>query len=124
MQRQRTAVRLFGRIEELRDTEVEQLHLPVVRHQDVGRLEVPVHDEIAVRVLDGLGHHEKELQAPGERQPVSVAVAVNRFALDQLHREERAAVIRRAAVEQLGDGWMIERGEDRSLLPEASEDGI
>ena len=41
-------------VEQLRNPEVEQLELALRGDEDVGRFDVPMHDEIAVRVLDGV----------------------------------------------------------------------
>ena len=39
-------------VEQLGDAEIEQAHFAGGRHQDVGRLEVAVHDQVGVRVAD------------------------------------------------------------------------
>ena len=56
------ARRGFARIEQLRDAEVEQLRRAFGRHQDVGGLQVAVHDQVLVRVLDGAADVEEQLQ--------------------------------------------------------------
>ena len=53
------------RVELLGDAEVEQLHRPVGRHQDVRRLEIAVDDAVAVRVLHRLAHRAEQPQPLG-----------------------------------------------------------
>ena len=53
-------------VEELGDAEVEELHLALVGHQDVGGLEIAVDDQPDVRVRDGARNLEEELAAGRE----------------------------------------------------------
>jgi hypothetical protein len=86
--RERRAVRGLGAIvEELRDAEVDELHLPVLRHEDVRGLQVAVQDELRVRVGHGLEHGEEE---PHPRRSVESALPApggDRLALDELEHE-------------------------------------
>ena len=66
----------------------------------------------------------KELESFGDVQLMRVAVVVQRLPFDKLHDEVRQAVVSGAAVEQAGDVWMIERGEDLSLFAEAAQDEV
>jgi len=55
-----------GRVEHvdlLGNAEVEQLHAAFRRHQDVGWLQIPVHDGLAVRVLNGVADLQKQPKA-------------------------------------------------------------
>jgi hypothetical protein len=78
-----------GSVEQLGDAEVEQLHLPVGGDQDVGRLQVAVHDEMSVRVDHRIADGAEELEAALHIKSASIAVAVDGIAFDQLHREVR-----------------------------------
>ena len=70
--------------------------------QDVGGLEVAVDDPLLVRVL----HRRADLAEQGEPgvqvEAMGVAILGDRDPLDQLHDEERAAVVGRAGVEDAG----------------------
>ena len=94
--------------EELGDAEVEELQRAIVGHQDVRRLEVPVDDEVAVGVLHGVAHVEEEFQSSLDRQATRVAVSVDRFSLDVLHREPGQSVRSHAPVEEASDVRVLE----------------
>src|SRR6185369_5631797 len=55
---------------------------------------------------------------------MTVAITVERLALDKLHYEVGQSIFSRAAVEQAGNVWMIERCEYLTLFAEATEDEI
>ncbi|HET7925583.1 MAG TPA: hypothetical protein VFL30_11835 [Rhodanobacteraceae bacterium] len=88
-----------ARLEQLGQTEVEQLHDPIARDENVRRLEVAVDDETVVRRLDGGGHLRKQSETFANAELSRVAVLVDRLAIDELHDEKRNAVGRDAAVE-------------------------
>jgi hypothetical protein len=116
--------RRLGRValyQQLGDPEIEQLDLPIGRDQDVGRLEVPVHHQIAVGILDGVAHREEETETAIERKPAAVAVSVDRLALHVLHGEPWQAFAGDAAVQQLRDVRMVQRGEDLALLEKSAD---
>ena len=79
-------------------------------------------DEVAVRVGHGRADGEEELQPPLHREALLVAVLHEREALDVLHDEVGQPVLRLAAVEDLGDVRVVERGENLPLVAEAAED--
>ena len=87
--RPRRQRKLLG-IEELRDPEVEQLGDPVRRHQQVARLQVAVHHQALVGVLDGAAGGDEEIEPLAQRRPPAGAPQVDRLALDALHDEVRA----------------------------------
>ncbi len=68
--RQRCGVSLAA--EELRDAEVQQLHGALLGHQDVGRLDVPVDDQLLMGVLHRLAYREEERQPAVDAEPVGV----------------------------------------------------
>ena len=59
-----------------------------------------------------------------DRQPLLVAVAIDRHALDELHHEVRLAVGGRAAVQQPRDVRMIQRGQRLALGLEPAHDAV
>ena len=89
----------------------------VGRHEDVGRLDVPVHHQVLVGVLHGPADVEEEAQALPDAEAFLGAQYRERPALDVLHDEVRAAVRRGAAVEKAGDVGMLQVREDLSLGP-------
>ncbi len=78
---------------ELRQAEVEHLHLPGRRHENVGRLDVAMHDSLGVRrhqcIRDLHPHVEHFLQHHG----MSRDVLLQAFAVELLHHDERVPVI-------------------------------
>ncbi len=81
------------------------LHDAVVGHEDVGRLDVAVHDEAGVRALQAFGHlhgdveNARRLALPAREPPL------HRLAFEQFHDDERAAAVV-ADVEDAADGGM------------------
>ena len=105
-------------LEELRDPEVQQLHLALLVHQDVGRLQVPVHDELTLGIAKCVAHVGEEPESSPHTQPRLVAVPGDRHPVDVLHRQPRAAVGRDPTVVQPGDVPMLEPCEYLSLTEE------
>ena len=108
-------------LEELGDAEIEELRGAVGRHQDIRGLEVPVHDEVLVGVLDGTAYGAEDLQALRNRQLLRVAIAVDRLTLDVFEDEVGHALLGRPAVEQPRHVGMVEGGQDLPLAAEAGE---
>ena len=98
------------RVEQLGDAEVEQLHLAGLGDEDVRRLQIPVHDQVRVGVLDGLADLEQKLHPALHRQPTPVAVLEQRRSVDELHHEVGEAVLGDAAVEERRDVRVLEVG--------------
>jgi hypothetical protein len=66
-------------------TEVQHLHLPPRRDEEIGRLQVAVHDAFAVRGVERIGDVLAERQHIVERQRAAGDAGLQRFALEQLH---------------------------------------
>ncbi len=121
-QRQRLATLLRQRLvrvvgEQLGDAEVEQLGLTVRRHQDVRGLEVAVHHELAMRVGHRVADHQEEPQAFGQ---IDLArVGEQRLAYNQLHHKVGRAAFGAAVIQEPGDVWVHEAGEDASFAAKA-----
>ena len=107
--------------DQLGDAEVEQLRLAAGGDEDVGGLEVAVDHEVLVRVGHRVAHGGKQLQPLVQRQVVGLAVAVDRLALDQLHREVGQALLGDPAVHQPRDPRVLQQRQDPPLLDEAPE---
>jgi hypothetical protein len=78
-----------------------------------------VDDEILMRGIDGAADVDEQAQARRDVEPVTIAVGGDRQTVDVLHHEIRKLPFSRAAVEQLRDVRMTERGEDLPLGDEA-----
>lgn len=75
--------------EKLRDAEVEELHSALARHQDVGRLQVPMNDEMSVGVADRSQHALEHCHSSLDPEPQAIAVLIDRLAIDELEHEVR-----------------------------------
>ena len=107
-----------GALELLGDAEVEQLDPAVAIDQQVGRLEVAMHDQVAMRITHRVQHLQEQHHALAQAEAARIAPSVDGFAIDALHHEIRFAVGADAAIEQGGDVGMLQAGQD---LPFAQE---
>ena len=103
--------------------EVEHLGLSGLLHQDVGGLEVAVDDALVVGVLHRVADPRQQTHAGGEVEAVAVGVLVQRQAADELHREERLAVVGEAGLVDLRDAGVVQPAQDLGLVGEALEQG-
>jgi hypothetical protein len=101
--------------------EVEQLGHALGGHHDVARLEIPMNDQLAMRVLDRRAQREEEPEPLRDREHAIRAVGVQRLALDVFHHQIRQTFGRAATVQKPRDVGMIERGEDLPLASEAPD---
>ncbi|MEZ5459955.1 MAG: hypothetical protein R3E65_11820 [Steroidobacteraceae bacterium] len=106
-------------LEHLGDAEVEQVGFALGIDQDVAGLEVAMHDEIAVRVVDGTTHFHHQLESRAGVERVPVAPGIDRCALDILQHQVGDAVVAAPAIEQSRNVRMRQRGEDLPLGFEA-----
>ena len=112
----------FVRSQQLGDAEVEELRSAVARHEDVGRLEIPMHHQVAVSVGDGPADGTEEIEAAPQVESSSGAVEVQGQALHVLHREVGVPVLGRASVDQAGDRGMLESGQDAAFPTETLDE--
>ena len=106
-------------LEQLGDTEVEQLDLTSDADEHVGRLEVAVNNQVGMRVRDRLQHIEEETETGVDVQPVLVAIVVDALALHVLEHQVRVARLRYTRIDKVGNVRMREPREDVALAPEA-----
>jgi len=112
----------LGGDEQLRDSKVEQLQVPVTRDEDVLRLEVAVGNAALVRRGDALGHLCRPLEGQGQghgslRQPLPQCLA-----LQQLGDEVRLVLVKAHVVE--GDHVrMVHGGGELRLALKPVEEG-
>src|SRR4030095_12655405 len=84
------------------------------------RLDVAMDDQILMRVMHGGTDIAKEAQPLLDAEALPVAVRGDGHSLHVFHDQEREVCIRDAAVEQLRDVRMVQRGKDLSLGDEAA----
>ena len=102
----------------LGDAEVEQLHPALGIDQQVGRLQVAMHHQVAMRVAHGIDHLQEQHDALAQAELPLVAPAVDGLAIHQLHDEPGVAFAADAAVQQGGD---VRVAQPRQDLPFAQE---
>ncbi len=121
---QRPCSRLITRLllaEKLCDSEVQQLHFAVGGHQDIARLQVAMHDQPLVSVLNRIADGAEQFETLGDVQLAFVAPAINRLAVDELHHEVRKTLFGSGGVQEPGNPGMIERRQNLALLPESRQ---
>jgi hypothetical protein len=109
-------------IEQAGSAEIQQLHRSLGVHQDIGRFEIAVHDQVAVGVVDGVADLQQEFQPGGDRQTAAVAEAVDSLPFDQLGNEERVAGRGYPAVHQARDMRVAQRRQDLPLRLKAAQE--
>jgi hypothetical protein len=80
-------LRSAGRIQRLRQAEVQDLHRAVGPHLDVGRLQIAMDDALSVRGVERVGNLPGDRQRLVERQGAARDAPGEVLALDQLHDE-------------------------------------
>jgi hypothetical protein len=80
-----------------------------------------VDDPLLVRVLNRRAHLGEQLQPVPRRDAALVAEPGDRHALDQLHDEERPAVLGRPGVEHPGDVRVVHHRQGLPLGPEPGQ---
>ena len=75
---------LSGRVQELRQSEVEDLGMAVAGHHDVVGLDVSVHDPRLVRPAQRLGHLDADLECGVEIQLLAAHQLAHRGAVHQI----------------------------------------
>ena len=102
---------IFGR-KQFCDAEIEQLWISFIGDEDIRCLDVAVHDQIAVRIVNRRANRDEQLEALAYEQRAAVAVTIDGFAIDILHDQVRCAVLEVAAVDEARDRAMIERRQN------------
>src|SRR5581483_5845656 len=105
-------------LEELCDAEVQKLCRALARDQDVSRLDVPVHDEMRVGVIDCCEHVQEQPQARLQAEPMASAVRIDRLSFHEFEDQVRLAIVE-SGIEQASDVGMIEPFQHATFEPEA-----
>ena len=112
------------RRQELGDAEIEELGAAGGVDEDVRRLEIPVHHQAPVGVVDRLAHLDHQAQPLLQREAAGGAPVGDRSAVDVLEDEVGLAALAAAAVEEARDAGMHEAGEDPALAQEPGQDRL
>ncbi len=99
--------------------EVQKLDLAVRIDEHVGRFDVPMHDQVGMRMSNGREHVEEQTQARLDVEVLAVAVTVDLLALDVLEHEIGLTRRRYARVDQTRNVRMCKAGQNAALAPEA-----
>ena len=108
-----------GLIEQLGDSEIEQTHLPILRHQNIAGLKIAMNDEIGVRILNCASHLQKAIQPLSHTELSGIAMLGDRLAFDVFEREIRLPGVAHARVVQARDVRMRQRCQDVALTRKA-----
>ena len=106
------------RAQQLRDAEIEQLHLAVARHEYVRGLEIAVNDEVTVRVRHRRDHVYEQAHAIDDRQRLRLAIVIDARTIDIFQRQERHTVDTSPCIEKSRNVRMSETRKYLALQPE------
>ena len=96
----------------LGDAEVDELDLAFAIDHHVRRLQVTVHDQCAMRGIDGVEHGKEQLDARTQGQVPRAAILVDRYAVDILHHHIGLPGGRGAAIQHARDARVFQRGQE------------
>src|SRR6185437_879316 len=112
-------IRSILTFEELCDSEVEELHRAVARHEDVARLDVPMNDQVRVRVADGRQDIQEEPQPRLHVERMAGAVGIDRLTFHVLQGQIRLAAFEESRIEQPCNVGMVESRQQQAFQLEA-----
>jgi hypothetical protein len=78
---------------QLREAEVEHLHLLARRDEDVCRFDIAVHDAVRMRGVERVGNLNRDLEHGADRRADGRRCADRGLPLQQLHRDELGAFV-------------------------------
>ena len=110
--------RFLGLGEHLRQAEIDDLHVAVMRQHDVGGLEIAMHDARAVRGGQPGGDIARDARRLADGQRPALDALPQRLAVVERHRDEELAVPF-ADVVHRGDVGMVEGAGGLRLAQEA-----
>ncbi|MNV58626.1 hypothetical protein D3C71_1510120 [compost metagenome] len=106
-------------VEQLGDAEIQQLHLALGGDQDVGGLEVAMHDQVGVGMADHRADLQHQLQAPLQRERQALAVLGDRLAFHIRQRQVRLPLQIHAGIQQMGQVRVLQPRQDLAFAAEA-----
>src|SRR4051812_24266199 len=104
----------------LGEAEVEHLHLALVGHEDIRRLDVAMDDAAAVGGVEGIGDLDAVLRQGRVLDRLPADLLVERLAFEQFHGDELLAVVVADFIDG-ADVAVVQRGCGASLALEALE---
>ena len=102
-------------LEQLGDAEVEQAHQARIGNQNVRRLQVAVHHQIGMGVLNCLQYFLKQPQARANVQPMVIAILGDRLAFDILQRQIRLPLRGHACIVEARDACILKPRQNVAL---------
>jgi len=117
--RERGQVRLqrIRIVEQFGDAEIQQLDLAIVRNEHVGRLQVAMHDQRAMRGFDRAADLQEQCHALSQVESAPARVFGQRLSLDQLERDVGDAAFGHAAFDEACDAGMAQLRQRLALPP-------
>ncbi len=106
-------------VQQFRDAEVQELGDAGRGDQDVGGLQIPMHDQVLMGVMHRGANDGEQLEPRRYVEPMGIAEGVDRNPIDVLHDQIGGAIRQGSAVQEVRDIGMIELGEDLPLYFEA-----
>src|SRR5262249_52984126 len=107
------------RIDQLCNTEIEQLWDTLRCDENIARLKVAMNHQSLVRVMYCGADLTEQLKPLRDRKLKCIAVGVDAVALDQFHDQVWNPVFRGSAIQKTRDVGMIEGSEDLPLMSKA-----
>src|SRR5271157_3752165 len=101
---------------QFRQSEVEYLGLSARSEEDVGWLQIAVHDAFAVRHVERIADLDTDIDDLVQRKRVPVDLLVQALAFQQLHGDEALAVAFLDSIDGADVGMVQGRGGARLLL--------
>ena len=101
-------------------SEVEDIHIAVVSHHDVRRLQIAVDDVFPMRRRKRVGQRNRDVEEPRQRESTTANPLVERAPLNELHCHEGNIIVFLDG-EDGDDMRVVERGDGLGFASEARE---
>lgn len=108
-------------VEQPGDAEIQHADRTVGHHQDVGGLEVTMHDQAPMGRRDDRAQGRKQRQHLLAGGRMAQAPGVERITVEVIHDQVRHAVIVDAAIDQTGDAGVVEAQQDVALATKIAQ---
>ena len=111
---------IVAALHQFRQSEIEDLHPAVAGEENIRRLQIAVDDSLLVRRGHSARHLRRDLERFAHRNRALLHALAQRLAFEQLHHQERAAVVR-ADVVNRQNVRVIERADRARFLLESPQ---
>src|SRR5262249_52450934 len=102
-------------LEELGNSEIEELGNSFPGNENVARLQIPMYDEILVSILNCLAYQSEQSQSLADFQGVLIAVLCDGQSCHILHHEIRKSGFCSSALQKSRDKRMLQIRQDLPL---------